>query len=116
IAVVFHEKATILRPLGTVFIHLLSLIATPVIFLTVILAIGRMNLGQMGRLSGKLFLYYTATTAMAVCIGVSLALLLNPGSHLSLPDVDVHAPELPQASAMLLKIVPDNLFSAFSSG
>jgi len=59
--------------LGAIFIRLLSLIATPVIFLTVALAIGKMNVRQMGRLSGKLILYYAVTTAMAVCIGVSLA-------------------------------------------
>lgn len=116
IAVIFREQAAILSPLGTIFIRLLSLIATPVIFLTVALAIGRMNIRQMGRLSGKLLLYYAATTAMAVCIGVSLALTFNPGSNLSLPDVVVQQPNIPHAADMLLKIVPDNLFSAFAAG
>ena len=116
IAVIFREQASILSPLGAIFIRLLSLIATPVIFLTVALAIGKMNVRQMGRLSGKLILYYAATTAMAVCIGVSLALLFNPGNNLSLPDVVVQQPEIPSASAMLLKIVPNNLFGALAAG
>lgn len=116
IAIIFREQAAILSPLGTIFIRLLSLIATPVIFLTVALAIGQMNVRQMGRLSAKLILYYAATTAMAVCIGVSLALLFNPGNNLSLPDVVVQQPEIPGASAMLLKIVPNNLFGAFAAG
>lgn len=116
IAVVFREHAAILSPFGTIFIRLLSLIAIPVIFLTVVLAIGQMNIRQMGRLGGKLILYYAATTALALGIGVSLALILNPGKHLSLPDVIVQPPEIPQASTMLLKIVPDNLFAAFAAG
>ena len=116
IAIAFREQAAILSPLGTIFIRLLSLIATPVIFLTVALAIGTMDVRQMGRLTGKLILYYAVTTAMAVCIGVSLALLFNPGNNLSLPDVVVQQPEIPGASAMLLKIVPDNLFGAFAAG
>jgi len=116
IAIIFREQASILSPLGAIFIRLLSLIATPVIFLTVALAIGKMNVRQMGRLSGKLILYYAATTAMAVCIGVSLALLFNPGNNLSLPDVVVQQPEIPSASAMLLKIVPNNLFGALAAG
>ncbi|MGO4999772.1 dicarboxylate/amino acid:cation symporter [Oceanisphaera sp. W20_SRM_FM3] len=116
VAILFREHAVVLRPLGTVFIRLLSLIATPVIFLTVALAIGRMNLRQMGRLGGKLILYYAATTAMAVCIGVSLALFFNPGLQLSLPDTLVQKPHLPHAADMLLKIVPDNLFAAFAAG
>ena len=116
IAVVFREHAAILSPFGTIFIHLLSLIAIPVIFLTVVLAIGQMNIRQMGRLGGKLILYYAATTALALGIGVSLALIFNPGKHLSLPDVIVQPPEIPQVSTMLLKIVPDNLFAAFAAG
>ena len=116
IAIIFREQASILSPLGAIFIRLLSLIATPVIFLTVALAIGKMNVRQMGRLSGKLILYYAATTAMAVCIGVSLALLFNPGNNLSLPNVVVQQPEIPSASAMLLKIVPNNLFGALAAG
>ena len=116
IAVVFREHAAILGPFGTIFIRLLSLIAIPVIFLTVVLAIGQMNIRQMGRLGGKLILYYAATTALALGIGVSLALIFNPGKHLSLPDVIVQPPEIPQASTMLLKMVPDNLFAAFAAG
>ena len=116
VAILFREHAVMLRPLGTVFIRLLSLIATPVIFLTVALAIGRMNIRQMGRLGGKLLLYYGATTALAVAIGVSLALFFNPGLQLSLPETLVQKPHIPHAADMLLKIVPDNLFAAFAAG
>lgn len=116
IALVFREQAAVLSPFGTVFIRLLSLIAIPVIFLTVILAIGKMNVRQMGRLSGKLILYYAATTALAVCIGVSLALIFNPGEHLSLPDALVQPPDLPEVSVLLLNIVPNNIFAVFAAG
>ncbi|GGB36326.1 dicarboxylate:amino acid:cation symporter DAACS family protein [Oceanisphaera marina] len=116
VALVFQEQAAVLKPLGTIFIRLLSLIATPVIFLTVALAIGRMNIRQMGRLGGKLVLYYAATTAMAVLIGVSVALLLSPGNQLSLPDITVKQPDIPVVSDMLIKIVPENIFAAFSGG
>lgn len=116
VALIFREQAAVLSPLGTLFIRLLSLIATPVIFLTVALAIGSMNLRQMGRLSGKLILYYAVTTALAVCIGVSLALFFSPGQHLSLPNTLVQQPNIPHASDMLLKIVPDNVFAAFAAG
>lgn len=35
----FRQQTTILKPLGRLLIHLLSLIAIPVIFLTVVLAV-----------------------------------------------------------------------------
>lgn len=64
----------------------------------------------------KLLVYYGITTAAAVLIGVALALWINPGAGLELPNADVEKPETPGFSDVLLNIVPDNLFAAFSSG
>lgn len=115
-ALIFRDQTTLVKPLGTLLIHLLSLIAIPVIFLTVVLAVSQMNLPQLGKMGGKLLLYYLTTTALAVLIGVSLALFFNPGSGLSLPDTSVDKPDIPHFSDILLQIVPRNLFAAFTSG
>ncbi|WP_311944798.1 cation:dicarboxylate symporter family transporter [Halomonas piscis] len=40
-ALIFRDQATLVKPLGTLLIHLLSLIAIPVIFLTVVLGFVR---------------------------------------------------------------------------
>src|SRR5690625_7382261 len=66
VALIFREHAELLNPLGVLLIRLLSLIAIPVIFLTVVLAVNKMNISQLGKLGGKLVLYYTITTALAV--------------------------------------------------
>src|SRR5690625_1982616 len=75
-----------------------------------------MNISQLGKLGGKLVLYYTITTALAVLIGVSLALFFNPGKNLTLPNTSVDKPEIPHVSDILFRIVPENLFAAFCSG
>src|SRR5690625_5502385 len=75
-----------------------------------------MNISQLGKLGGKLVLYYTITTALAVLIGVSLALFFNPGKNLTLPNTSVDKPEIPHVSDILFRIVPENLFAAFSTG
>lgn len=116
VALIFREHAALLKPLGTLLIRLLSLIAIPVIFLTVVLAVNKMNLKELGKIGGKLILYYTVTTALAVLIGVSLALFFNPGKNLTLPNASVDKPDIPQASDILFRIVPENLFAAFSGG
>lgn len=116
VAVLFREQAELLSPLGTILIRLLSLIALPVIFLTVVLAIGNMNIRQMGKLGGKLILYYAATTAMAVFIGVSLALFFSPGAGLTLPNIEVSAPDVPNVADIFIHIVPNNIFAAFAAG
>lgn len=112
----FGESVGFISPFGTLLLNLLSLVAIPVIFLTVVLAVNQMNIAQLGRIGGKLILYYMATTAAAVLIGLSLALWLAPGKNMQLPNVTVDKPETPHFSEVLLQIVPKNIFEAFSTG
>ncbi len=116
VGVVWGPDAQVFKPLGTLLIKMLSLIATPVVFLTVVLAVIQMNPAQLGRTGGKLILYYALTTAAAVFIGLGLSLWINPGESISLPNVEVDQPETLSLSNVLLNIVPDNLFTAFSTG
>lgn len=116
IGLLLGPQAAIFKPLGTLLIKLLNLIATPVVFLTVVLAVNQMNPKQLGRTGGKLLLYYGSTTAAAVLIGLGLALWINPGNSLTLPDVAVNKPKTPSISNVFLSIVPDNIFTAFSTG
>ena len=106
----------VIKPFGTILINLLNLVAIPVIFLTVVIAINQMNPKYLGRLGGKLLVYYGITTGAAVLIGVAIALWINPGAGLTLPDANVEKPETPNFSDVLLNIVPSNLFETFSSG
>lgn len=116
IGLIFGTDVGFLSPLGTLLLNLLSLVALPVIFLTVVLAVNQMNITQLGKIGGKLILYYMATTAAAVLIGLSLALWLSPGNNLTLPNVTVDKPTTPHFSEVLLQIVPKNIFAAFTSG
>ena len=75
-----------------------------------------MNVTQLGRTGGKLIIYYTATTAAAVLIGLSLALWFAPGKNMTLPNVTVDKPVMPHFSDVLLQIVPKNIFAAFTTG
>lgn len=113
---IFKQETEVISPLGTLLINLLSLVAIPVIFLTVVLAVDKMKTTQLGRMGGKLILYYIATTAAAVLIGLGLALWVNPGENLTLPNTSVEKPDTPSFSEVLLQIVPKNIFVAFSSG
>jgi Na+/H+-dicarboxylate symporter len=116
VGIIFGADAAVLKPLGTLLIKLLNLIATPVVFLTVVLAVNQMNPAQLGRTGGKLVLYYGITTAAAVLIGLGLSLLINPGNSLSLPNAEVNKPETPIVSDVFLSIVPDNIVTAFTTG
>lgn len=116
VGLIFGVDAQILNPLGILLIHLLSFVAIPVIFLTVVLAVNQMNILQLGRVGGKLIVYYMATTAAAVLIGLGLAMWIKPGMDLILPNIKVDKPVAPKVSEILLQIVPENIFQAFTAG
>lgn len=116
VGVIFGKDAEVLKPLGTLLINLLTLIAIPVIFFTVVLAVNKMSASQLGRIGWKLILYYALTTAAAVLIGLGLALWIKPGKNLTLPNTLVEQPKAPNFTDVLLNIVPDNIVTAFSTG
>src|SRR5699024_3218541 len=89
VALIFREHAELLNPLGVLLIRLLSLIAIPVIFLTVVLAVNKMNISQLVKLGGKLVVYYTIMIALAVLIVIGSAFIFDHGKHLTLPNTSV---------------------------
>ena len=58
VGIIFGKEAEILRPFGTLLINLLTLVAIPVIFFTVVIAVNQMSVSQLGRIGWKLILYY----------------------------------------------------------
>lgn len=116
VALILGENAKFLEPLGQILIRLLNLIAIPIIFLTIVLSLSHINLAKLGRMGGKLFLYYSITTGLSVFIGVIIALTINPGENLTLPKNSIDKPSIPSFSDILYKIIPDNFIKAFSSG
>ena len=78
--------------LGEIFLNLLKMIVIPLVMLSMI--VGITNLGDirhLGSIGGRTVLYYTATTGLAVLVGIILVNLIMPGKGLSkgeeLPDL-----------------------------
>ena len=78
--------------LGEIFLNLLKMIVIPLVMLSMI--VGITNLGDirhLGSIGGRTVLYYTATTGLAVLVGIILVNVILPGKGLSkgeqLPDL-----------------------------
>jgi Na+/H+-dicarboxylate symporter len=70
-----------LRPIGTAFIRLLSMVVLPLVFAS--LTVGIASLGDIravGRIGVKTLVYYITTTVIAIGIGMALANALQPGT------------------------------------
>ncbi|MEG3191931.1 dicarboxylate/amino acid:cation symporter [Lysobacter sp. D1-1-M9] len=106
-------------PLGTLYVTLIKMIAVPLVFFAVMNAVASLH-GQksVALLGGRTFLWFAVTAALAVCIGLGVGWVLQPGigvAGLSMaPDYTVR--ELPSPVQVLLDVVPGNPFRALSEG
>ena len=72
IGIIFKEKATILSPLGDLFLNLLLVIIIPLIFLNITTAISKMKQPKrIGKIIGSILLVFVITSVIAVLIGLA---------------------------------------------
>ena len=70
IGIIFKEKATILSPLGDLFLNLLLVIIVPLIFLNITTAISKMKQPKrLGKIIGSIILVFVITSIIAVLVG-----------------------------------------------
>ncbi|KAG1255088.1 hypothetical protein G6F68_010544 [Rhizopus microsporus] len=104
-------------PLGELYVTLIKMIAVPLVFFAVINAISSLH-GQksVAALSGRTFLWFVITAALAVCVGLGVGTVLQPGAGgLQLSMASNYVPrEVPSVVQVLLDVVPANVFYALS--
>ena len=72
IGVIFKEKATVLKPFGTLFINLLLTIIVPLIFLTLSTSIGKMKEPKrLGKILITIIGVFVLTSLISVLIGIA---------------------------------------------
>ena len=76
----FGEKVTVIQPIGDIFIRLLMMLIVPLTFLTLISGITKLDdVKSLRSLGGLTILYYGLSSLVAGAVGMSIALLLQPG-------------------------------------
>ena len=109
----------LLHSLGRLFVNALKMIVVPLVFLSLICGVSNVGVGSLGRLGGMTLGLYLGTTALAICIALTLASLVDPGSGISLGDAEslnlsLAAP--PSLWAVLEGIIPTNPIRALAEG
>lgn len=118
----FGESINFLKPFGDLFLRLIKFIIAPLILSTLVVGVASSSdPKQLGRIGLKTMVYYLATTAIAIVIGLLIAFMISPGKGVTLNSDGLVAPEAatqePQSAiTTLLNIVPDNPFAALASG
>ncbi|WP_416062761.1 cation:dicarboxylate symporter family transporter [Rhodococcus indonesiensis] len=111
--------------LGTMFVDLIKMMISPVIFCTIVLGIGSVRAAaSVGKVGGLAMVYFLGMSTVALGIGLVVGNLLDPGSGLNL------SPETAGAGAALAdkahatggtmdfiaSIIPTSLLSALTEG
>ncbi|MBX3043245.1 MAG: dicarboxylate/amino acid:cation symporter [Candidatus Kapabacteria bacterium] len=123
--------ATVIKPIGDIFIRLLSFLAIPLVIAS--LVVGAASLGdvkKLGKIGLKTFTFYIVTTAIAITIGLIIANVIRPGEQLPVEskqrlmesfESDSPATNISQNLDIdlidfIVKIVPKNPFDALANG
>lgn len=122
---IWPEVGANLKILADLFIRLIKMLITPIIFLTVAIGIGSMtDMKKVGRIGGKALIYFEIVSTIALAIGISVALFVNAGagidtSHASTDAVSTYtkaAQDNGGVKEFLLSIIPENFFGAIANG
>ncbi|WP_341962814.1 dicarboxylate/amino acid:cation symporter [Planococcus maritimus] len=115
VGLIFGPDAAVLAPLGDLLLRLLTFLIVPLIFFTLIVGINQSKIGDLGRMGGKVFLFYVLSSAFAIVVGLTVASIFQPGSGMQLDGSETFdVPDNPGFTSVLLNIVPSNIISAFS--
>ena len=119
-------RAVAMKPLGDVFIRLITMIITLVIFCTLVIGIAGMeDMKKVGRVGGKALLYFEVVSTLALLIGLVVGYVVHPGSGLNVDpttlDPKAVAEYSGQAKAQsitefLVHIIPNTVVDAFTRG
>jgi len=119
-------RAVAMKPLGDVFIRLISMIITLMIFCTVVTGIAGMeNLKKVGRVGGLALLYFEVVSTLALLIGLVVGNVVHPGSGFNVNVATLDAKSVADyagqaksqsVTEFLIHIVPTTVVDAFAKG
>ncbi len=79
------EKATVLKPFGQVFLNLMFTVVVPLVFTSVVTAVGSMvNLKRLGKILGNMLLVFVVTGLIAGIISITVVNIWPPAQNVSL--------------------------------
>ncbi|WP_175640667.1 dicarboxylate/amino acid:cation symporter [Metabacillus schmidteae] len=109
----------VFTPLGQIFLNLINMLVVPIVFFSITLGVaGLGDPKKLGRIGFKTISFFLVTTAFAIIIGLSLAMIIQPGhvGNFDTEGASFEAEEAPSTGETLLNIIPSNPIQAFAEG
>jgi len=106
--------------IGKIFINLLKMLVVPLVFVSLVCGVAALgDIKKLGRLGGKALLFYLGTTALAITLALSLAVIVAPGEGFNLSsttDQEFTAKESPSIAETIINLIPNNPIEAMAEG
>jgi len=120
IGLVFGEKATIVKPLGTIFLNMIKMIVVPMVFFSITAGVASLgDLKKLRNIGVKVVGLYALTSALCVGLGLIMANIVNPGKGFDLTalsqSTDYEAQAMPSIIDTLIDMFPSNIFTSFTN-
>lgn len=107
------QSAEVFRPLGTIYINLIKMIMVPLVFSSLIMGISSItDIKKIGKMGAVTIIYFMATTALAVMIGLILSNLFQPGLGITVGSEAYEAKEFPGIADQIVGIFPSNILES----
>nr|WP_275974336.1 dicarboxylate/amino acid:cation symporter [Shewanella pneumatophori] len=117
VGVIFGESATVLKPLGDLFISAIKMLVAPLIFCAIVVSIT--SLGSevsLKRLSFKTLAMFMFTGTIASIIGLTIGSVIDMGGSMELVTTEVRERNVPGFAQVLLDMIPVNPFASLAEG
>ena len=118
LGLVFGESMSEFKFIGDIWLNCLKMILVPMVFCTMTLAVGtQTDMRTLGRVALRIFLYYSITTALAVAMGLSVGLILKPGSGMTLEgfaSTEVNGTTTFSVAVFFSGLFSSSMFKSFS--
>ncbi|HEX7085069.1 MAG TPA: cation:dicarboxylase symporter family transporter [Vicinamibacterales bacterium] len=112
-----------IQPLADLFLRMIKMIVAPLIFSTLVVGIaGTGDLKTMGRIGLKAMVWFWATTAVALALGLVMVNVFRPGAGLAIPlagdtsELAALARQQQGGWDILLHMVPTSVVEAMARG
>jgi Na+/H+-dicarboxylate symporter len=110
---------------GSLFLKLIQMIMIPLLISSVMYGIGNMNQQDLKQSGGWVAIYFIVTTFIAVLVGLTIVLLINPGKYSQIKSADLANITIKSKSGSPISIdptdalnylIPSNPFSSMVNG
>lgn len=107
--------------LSDIFLRMIKMIIAPLVFAVLVLGVAKVgDFKSVGRIGLKTLVYFTCATLIALCLGLVIVNVFEPGKvmHLDLPDTNAETgvkSNAQDAKNFISHVIPDSIISAMAT-